>query len=246
MIELRSQFDFFGRTLLDNPFEGGFKGINILWLIPLFSGLTALASSIISMHYTKMSMGAQQPGQGCSNTMMLVMMPAFSLFITFTVPGGVGIYWICSNIIAVIQTIILNKIYNPGKIRAQAEAEYEERRRKKAEDKKRLAEARKKEEEDRVKAEKEAAAAAEKARQDAAAARKKPVAASKNPNKIKRREGAGGSDDQPAEETLSGEEEKEELPAEEAPVQAGPEEPQDAANERESAEETEPEDRKEN
>lgn len=56
MIELRSQFDFFGRTLLDNPFEGGFKGINILWLIPLFSGLTALASSIISMHYTKMSM----------------------------------------------------------------------------------------------------------------------------------------------------------------------------------------------
>lgn len=107
--------------------------------------------------------------------MMLVMMPAFSLFITFTVPGGVGIYWICSNIIAVIQTIILNKIYNPGKIRAQAEAEYEERRRKKAEDKKRLAEARKKEEEDRVKAEKEAAAAAEKARQDAAAARKKPV-----------------------------------------------------------------------
>ena len=132
MIELRSQFDFFGRTLLDNPFEGGFKGINILWLIPLFSGLTALASSIISMHYTKMSMGAQQPGQGCSNTMMLVMMPAFSLFITFTVPGGVGIYWICSNIIAVIQTIILNKIYNPGKIRAQAEAEYEERRRKKA------------------------------------------------------------------------------------------------------------------
>lgn len=246
MIELRSQFDFFGRTLLDNPFEGGFKGINILWLIPLFSGLTALASSIISMHYTKMSMGAQQPGQGCSNTMMLVMMPAFSLFITFTVPGGVGIYWICSNIIAVIQTIILNKIYNPGKIRAQAEAEYEERRRKKAEDKKRLAEARKKEEEDRVKAEKEAAAAAEKARQDAAAARKKPVAASKNPNKIKRREGAGGSDDQPAEETLSGEEEKEELPAEEAPVQAGPEEPQDVANERESAEETEPEDRKEN
>lgn len=42
MIELRSQFDFFGRTLLDNPFEGGFKGINILWLIPLFSGLTGL------------------------------------------------------------------------------------------------------------------------------------------------------------------------------------------------------------
>lgn len=196
MIKLRGQFDFFGRTLLDNPFDGGFKGINILWLIPLISGLTALASSVISMHFTKMSMGANQPGQGCSNTMMLVMMPAFSLFITFTVPGGVGVYWICSNIIAVIQTIILNHIYNPAKIRAQAEAEYEERRRKKAEDKKRLAEARKKEEEERVRAEKEAAAAAEQARLDAIAARKKPVAASKNPNKIKRREGQSGQDDQ--------------------------------------------------
>lgn len=32
-------------------------------------------------------------GQGCSNVMLLVLMPAFSLFITFTVPGGVGIYW---------------------------------------------------------------------------------------------------------------------------------------------------------
>ena len=77
--------------------------------------------------------------------MMLVWMPAFSLFITFTVPGGVGVYWICSNVISLLQTYVLNQIYNPAKIRAQAEIEYEERRRKKQEDKKRLAEARAKE-----------------------------------------------------------------------------------------------------
>ena len=35
--------------------------------------------------------------------------------------GAVGIYWISSNLIAVVQTIILNNIYNPVKIRAQAE-----------------------------------------------------------------------------------------------------------------------------
>lgn len=115
--------------MLDNPFSG-FGDINILWLIPLISGLTALASSLISMRFTKMATsGEQQPGQGCSNVMLLVLMPAFSLFITFTVPGGVGIYWICSNVIAVAQTILLNQIYNPAKIRAQAEKEYEERRR---------------------------------------------------------------------------------------------------------------------
>ena len=144
---------------------------------------------MISMRFTKMAMsGEQQPGQGCSNVMLLVLMPAFSLFITFTVPGGVGIYWICSNVIAVVQTILLNKIYNPAKIRAQAEKEYEERRRKKAEDKKRLKEARMREEEEARRAAKEKAEAAEQARLEAS--NKKPVQTTKNPNKLKKKAAA--------------------------------------------------------
>lgn len=144
MQEFKKDFMFFGKNLLENPWnEKGFGGISILWLIPLLSGLTAFFSSCLSLHYTKQATAAEsQPGQGCSNTMMMVWMPGFSLFITFTVPGGVGIYWICSNLIALLQTFVLNKIYDPVKIRQQAEIEYEERRRKKQEDKKRLAEAR--------------------------------------------------------------------------------------------------------
>ena len=92
---------------------------------------------------------------------MVFAMPLFSLIVTFTVPGGVGIYWICSNLIAIVQTIVLNTIYNPVKIRAQAEAEYEERRRKKAEDKKRLAESRAREQEEARRLAKEEAEAAE-------------------------------------------------------------------------------------
>lgn len=193
MIDIKDDFSFFGGTLLENPWnDRGFAGINILWLIPLISGLTALASSLISMRYTKQLTpgGEQVPGQGCNNVLLMVLMPTFSLFITFTVPGGVGVYWICSNIIAVIQTIILNSIYNPAKIRAQAEAEYQERRRQKAEDKKRLKEARIREEAEAQRLAKEEAEAKEKARQEEEAARKKPVEPSKNPNKIKRREAA--------------------------------------------------------
>ncbi len=147
MYEIKQDFVFFGRNLLENPWnEKGFGGITILWLIPLISGITAFLSSLLSMHYTKQATAAEnQQAQGCSNVMMLVWMPAFSLFITFTVPGGVGIYWICSNLIALLQTFVLNQIYNPVKIREQAEIEYEERRRQKQEDKKRLAEARAKE-----------------------------------------------------------------------------------------------------
>lgn len=138
MNSLRKDFNFFGKTLLENPWnDKGMAGINILWLIPLLSWLTAMGSSFISMKFMSLAQsGEKQPGQGCQNNMMLLMMPLFSLFITFTVPGGVGIYWICSNIIAVGQTVMLNRIYNPVKIRAQAEIEYEERRKKKQEDKK--------------------------------------------------------------------------------------------------------------
>lgn len=145
MKELKKDFMFFGKDLLENPWSG-IANPSVLWLIPLISGITAFFSSLLSMHYTKMATAAEnQQAQGCSNVMMLVWMPAFSLFITFTVPGGVGVYWICSNLIALLQTYVLNQIYNPAKIRAQAEIEYEERRRQKQEDKKRLAEARAKE-----------------------------------------------------------------------------------------------------
>lgn len=191
MKNIADDFRFGNTTMLDNPWNSeGFRGINLLWIIPLLSGLTAMGSSLVSMYFTKQgtAKGEKQPGQGCSNVMLVILMPLFSLYITFIVPGGVGIYWICSNLIAILQTIILNLIYNPAKIRAKAEAEYEERRRKKAEDKKRLAEARRKEEEERVlaeKAEREEALAKEKARLEAA---KKPKEPSKNPNKIRRRE----------------------------------------------------------
>ncbi len=193
MLDIRGDFTFFGQTLLENPWnERGFSGINILWLIPLFSWLTAMGSSVLSMYYSKMATGGQkQAGQGCSNVMLLGLMPLFSLYITFIVPGGVGIYWICSNLIALLQTFLLNKIYNPGKIRAQAELEYEERRKRRAEDKKRLAEARAREEEE---ARRQAAEEKQKAleKQKAANTPKQPPA-SKNPNKKKRRENSEGT-----------------------------------------------------
>lgn len=145
MVEMRNQFSFGDHSLLEEPWnDKGFGGITILWLIPLISGLTAVLSSVLSMHFSKQGMsGEKQPGQGCTNASMMLFMPLFSLYISFRVPGGVGVYWICSNIIAIIQTVILNMIYNPKKIREQAEIDYQERRRRRAEEKKRtLADAR--------------------------------------------------------------------------------------------------------
>ncbi len=145
MMDIKEQFTLFGISLLENPWnEKGFAGINWLWLVALISGLTSLLTSLVSMHYSKKSTAGDvnDKAQGCSNFMMLLWMPLFSLYISFTVPGGVGVYWICSNVIALGQTAILNKIYDPAKIREQAEIEYEERRKQRQEDKKRLAESR--------------------------------------------------------------------------------------------------------
>jgi YidC/Oxa1 family membrane protein insertase len=92
----------------------------------------------------------QQQMKGCTGV-MLYFMPLFSLYISFVVPGAVGIYWTFSNMFAILQSYVLNRMYNPGKIRAQAEIEYQERRARraaeKAEEKRRLAEARQREEE---------------------------------------------------------------------------------------------------
>ncbi|MBQ8752999.1 MAG: YidC/Oxa1 family membrane protein insertase [Clostridia bacterium] len=149
--EMSDQFHIGSLNFLDNPWNGGFAGINWLWIVPLISGITALFSSLLSMHFSRGSMSQeQQQMQGCTNGMMYFM-PLMSVYIAFIVPAAVGVYWISSNLTGLLQTYILNKMYNPAKIRAQAEIEYQERRARraaqKAEEKKRLAESRRREEE---------------------------------------------------------------------------------------------------
>ncbi len=157
LVEVKKEFKMFGLSLLDTPWTGSFTGINWLWLVAILSGLTSFGTSLVSMHFMK-STTEQQAMGGCSPNTMMLMMPFMSLFISFGVPAGVGLYWILSNLLAMVQTTVLNMMYNPVKIREQAQKEYEERRRRKAEDKKRLAEARAREEK-QLKEEQEAAAA---------------------------------------------------------------------------------------
>ncbi len=94
------------------------------------------------MHFNKASQPQQANPQGCNPNFMMYLLPIFSLIISFTVPAGVAVYWIFSNLLAMVQTVVLNAMYNPAKIRAQAEADYAERRRRKAEDRERLKAAR--------------------------------------------------------------------------------------------------------
>ncbi|MEG2175041.1 MAG: YidC/Oxa1 family membrane protein insertase [Oscillospiraceae bacterium] len=92
----------------------------VLLLIPILSGLTSLVMSLSTMKSTNASTGGQMAGM---NNSMLVLMPLMSVWISFIVPAGVGIYWLITNILSSIQTIVLNRTMNPAAAIAKAEAE---------------------------------------------------------------------------------------------------------------------------
>ena len=139
--KIGEEFSIFGKSLLQVPKDSGIRP-DWTWIVVLLSGLSAFASGMLSMRYSKAAMSLeQQQAGGCTNGMMY-MMPIMSLIFSFTVPVGVVFYWIFSNLLAMVQTVVLNAMWNPAKIRAQAEIEYQERRRKRREDKERLKAAR--------------------------------------------------------------------------------------------------------
>lgn len=102
------QLDFFGIRLSEIP---SLKTPGPILLIPLISGLSALA---LCLYQDRANVLQREQGklQQWGMTIFLVL---FSLYFTFLVPAGIGLYWICSNLMAIIQLMILNKIYAPEK-----------------------------------------------------------------------------------------------------------------------------------
>lgn len=114
LAKLKDNFMFMGMDLTQTPSP---KEFNILWLIPIFACLTALASSLyMYMRQRKQNPEmAKNPSMGC----MTFMSPVMSLWFTFICPAGVGIYWIISNILSFIQQVALTTLYSPKKVIAQ-------------------------------------------------------------------------------------------------------------------------------
>ena len=87
-------------------------------LVPIISAVLQLLTTIISQRFQKKNNPAMsQQNMGCAMNAMLYGMPLFSLWICFSFPIGLGLYWIYSSLFALIQTIILNKFYSPDRIK---------------------------------------------------------------------------------------------------------------------------------
>lgn len=116
-------FNFLGLDLSGLPSEslsailsGNFADIGkvLLILIPL----VAMFATWLSMKYSQSQQNAAQtnnneenPAQSMAKSMNM-MMPIMTGFFTFTLPSGIGIYWIISSVMQMVQQFILNKYFD--------------------------------------------------------------------------------------------------------------------------------------
>ena len=117
MTDYAQGFTLFGIDLTQTP---SIKSFGILWIIPILSGITSFITSFYSSRMQKkynptMSQANNAMSQGC----MMAFMPIFSIYLCFTVPAGVGFYWVISNVFAFFQTLLLTNLYAPPKVAAK-------------------------------------------------------------------------------------------------------------------------------
>ena len=113
---LNLNMSFLGIHLGEIPY----LGFNVLMLIPILSGLTSFLVSMQSMKNT-----GETSADASANSMktMMYIMPLMSVMFCFSLPAGVGMYWIASNVFSYLQGMIMNKKYNPTEMAEKIKAE---------------------------------------------------------------------------------------------------------------------------
>ena len=98
---------FLGIDLTLTPSQAG----GIYLLIPFLAGLAAL---VLSLSQNRMNPLQASQGKAAQFFSMAVSV-GISLVLGFTVPAGVGFYWICSNLLTIVQQLVLNRVHPPEK-----------------------------------------------------------------------------------------------------------------------------------
>ena len=119
--EFGQHMDFFGIDLTRVP-QYSLAAENLpLLIFPVL----AIVTMFISTHISMKASGQQMQG---SMKLTMYMMPLMYLFFCFTVPCAFSLYYVVSNILMTVQSIIMKKIYDPEKVKAEVLAEMEARK----------------------------------------------------------------------------------------------------------------------
>ena len=97
--------------MIKNSGDYGFAPVVIIItaiLLPVLSGLTQYGSIKLSQAISGQQLDKDNPMASTMNTMN-VTMPLFSVFMVFSLPTGIGLYWIVSAVVRCVQQIFINK-----------------------------------------------------------------------------------------------------------------------------------------
>ena len=110
-------FNFAGFNLLTTPNSQGI--FSVYFLIPVLCFVSSVAAQLVTMKVN----GTAQSQQGCMKVMMIGM-PLFTAWISFSIPAAVGFYWIASSLFSLIQSLIMGKFFGPAQLIAKSEAQH--------------------------------------------------------------------------------------------------------------------------
>lgn len=111
-------FELFGLSLGDIPMNHKGDWLHPIWLIPVLSFVSSMATGL----YSQMKQKKNNPTMANNAMMtgcMTFGMPLFSLYFVVSFPAGIGIYWIASSIFGFITTVIIGHFYSPKKVMAK-------------------------------------------------------------------------------------------------------------------------------
>ena len=92
--------------------EGGIKWLMIVaaLMIPLLSAVTQwINAKLMPQANSDDNKSDQQNSMAQSMKMMNTMMPIMSAFFCYTLPAGMGLYWIAGSVVRSIQQVVINK-----------------------------------------------------------------------------------------------------------------------------------------
>ena len=150
-------FQFLGLDLSKIPtwnfWAGGITLASVgLFILPLVSTFVSFLSMKVSMATNQMNNKQPQNKQmESTNKMMMWMMPLMSLWIGFTVPAGLSVYWVTQYLVNMVQEVVcakmLKKDYEAARIAAEKREQEEKEEEKRRKEEARLERARRLEEE---------------------------------------------------------------------------------------------------
>ena len=91
--------------------QGGIQWLMLIvaFIIPVLSAVTQWINTKLMPQADTSNQNDQQSSMAQSMKMMNTMMPLMSAFFCYTLPAGMGLYWIAGSVVRSIQQVVINK-----------------------------------------------------------------------------------------------------------------------------------------